>query len=142
MEQAKEVLRSATGFASSEDSSAQTSQTGVHGSEQDRYASHFGLGNDGLKRVQQLGAKQGLGAEQDVHAAHLSFDKQKIQEAKDAMFKSGHSGAAQDRYQGRFGFGNDGLDRVKAIASTKGVGSEQERYVSSSAQQRSFMSPA
>lgn len=74
---------------------------------------------------------KGAGAEVDVHHGHFSFlDEQRVQRAKDAMFKSGHSGAEQDRYQARFGLGNDGLQRVRNLANRKGEGSEVGRYVS------------
>lgn len=98
------------------------------GAEQDRHGSHFGLGYDGLERLRRAAAAKGTGAEQDRYGAHFTMDEQAVQQARDAMFRSGASGAEQDRYQARFGLGYDGIQRVKALAARKGVGAEQERY--------------
>ena len=125
-DKAQEAMDAVTG------SSASKPEPKVGGSEVDTYGSHFGLGNDGLARVKQAASMKGEGAEQDIWAGKMGLlDEQRIQQAKDAMFNSGTSGAEQDRYQARFGLGNDGLERVKALAATKGSGSEVDRYVSS-----------
>lgn len=127
-DKAQEAMDAVTG------SPASKPEPKVGGSEVDTYGSHFGLGNDGLARVKQAASMRGEGAEQDIWAGKMGLlDGQRIQQAKDAMFNSGTSGAEQDRYQARFGLGNDGLERVKALAATKGSGSEVDRYVSSDA---------
>jgi hypothetical protein len=98
------------------------------GAEQDRYASHFSLGADGLARIQRRLSTPGVGAEQDRYALHFGgLDAQKIKAAAGKVFQ-GAPGAEQDVHAGHFGLGNDGLERVKEVVKKQGVGAEQDRY--------------
>jgi hypothetical protein len=119
------ILNKITGAIKPESTSVAESHSGA---EQDRHASHFGLGHDGLARIKQAASAPGVGAEQDRYGAHFGLDAQTVQRAKDAILSSGVGGAEQDRYQAKFGLGHDGLARVKALTEQKGVGAEQDRY--------------
>lgn len=101
------------------------------GAEQDRHASHFGLGADGLARAQQLAGTKGVGAEQDRYGDHFSAGAEKMGTAMSGAMSGafqGTSGAEQDRHEGHFGLGADGLAKVQKLAETKGTGAEQDRY--------------
>lgn len=97
----------------------------LDGSETNRYFT--GLGADGKERLKQLANTQGIGAEQDRHASHFGLDEQKINQMKDALFRRKGLGAEQDVHGGHFSLGHDGLQHVKRLANTKGVGAEQVR---------------
>jgi hypothetical protein len=97
------------------------------------WSEYFTTGHDGLERLRRAAATKGPGAEQDVYAGKFSIDPKDIRKARDALissvFQSGASGAEQDRYNARFGLGYDGLQRIQALAQTKGVGAEQVSWI-------------
>ncbi|KAJ4287557.1 hypothetical protein N0V90_012260 [Kalmusia sp. IMI 367209] len=106
------------------------------GAEQDRYASHFGVGEAGKERIKD-GFKEfvnhkGSGAEQDRYASHFSINEDPVRAATQWLVNksNGSSGAEQDRWGGHFGLGADGWARAKKLAETQGVGAEQDRYAS------------
>ncbi|KAF2016788.1 hypothetical protein BU24DRAFT_423136 [Aaosphaeria arxii CBS 175.79] len=55
------------------------------GAEQDRHASHFGLGADGWARARELARAQGVGAEQDRYGSHFSINKSSIDKAAQSI---------------------------------------------------------
>lgn len=101
------------------------------GAEQDRYASHFGVGEAAKERVKEgvkeFANQKGSGAEQDRYASHFSLDQDPVRRAATwlANQQGGASGAEQDRYGGWFGLGADGWARARKLAETPGVGAEQ-----------------
>jgi hypothetical protein len=95
----------------------------LDGSQMNRYFT--GLGADGKERLKQLANTQGIGAEQDRHASHFSIDESTISQMKNALFQRTGLGAEQDIHSGHFSLGQDGLQHVKRLAHTKGVGAEQ-----------------
>lgn len=97
------------------------------GAEQDRYASHFGIGSGGLERIKQAASYKGSGAEQDRYESHFHVDQERVKEAAHKILHSNGSGAEQDRWASHFGLGADGWERAKRLAATKGEGAEQVR---------------
>lgn len=100
------------------------------GAEQDRYSSHFGVGDAAKNRiqegVQEFASQKGSGAEQDRYAAHFSLSEHPVRAAANWLAsQKGASGAEQDRYGGWFGLGHDGWARARGLAEGKGVGAEQ-----------------
>lgn len=101
------------------------------GAEQDRYASHFGVGDsakESIKEgVREFANQKGSGAEQDRYASHFSLSEDPVRRAATwlANQQEGASGAEQDRYGGWFGLGHDGWARARSLAEGKGVGAEQ-----------------
>ena len=100
------------------------------GAEQDRYASHFGIGTEGLERLKELASYKGDGAEQDRYKSHFSLDSDRVRAAADSILHAKGAGAEQDRYESRFGLGNDGWERAKRLAEFKGMGAEQVSQIS------------
>ena len=103
------------------------------GAEQDRYASHFGVGdsakNSIKEGVKEFASQKGSGAEQDRYAQHFSLHEDPVRAAATwlANQQGGSSGAEQDRYGGWFGLGHDGWARARKLADTPGLGAEQVR---------------
>jgi hypothetical protein len=102
------------------------------GAEQDRYGSHFTVGDAAVDKVKDAAKRaanyKGEGAEQDRYGAHFAgfgLDQQKVQQAVQSIINARGAGAEQDRYAGHFGLGFDGLERARRIAATQGVGAEQ-----------------
>lgn len=99
------------------------------GAEQDRYASHFGIGDAGVEQIKDAAKKiasyKGEGAEQDRYGSHFSLDQQQVKKAAHSMMDAQGSGAEQDRYAGHFGLGADGLAQARRLAAAKGEGAEQ-----------------
>lgn len=105
------------------------------GAEQDRYASHFGVGEAGMDRAKE-GLKsfvnqKGEGAEQDRYNSHFGLREDPVLAAATWLAKqqNGSSGAEQDRWGGHFGLGADGWARAKKMAETPGTGAEQVRLI-------------
>ncbi|PVI01789.1 hypothetical protein DM02DRAFT_654148 [Periconia macrospinosa] len=102
------------------------------GAEQDRYQSHFGIGQDRAEKVKEAAVEvviyKGHGAEQDRYATHFSPDSQVVREAALSLLKAKASGAEQDRLGNHFGLGADGWERAKRLAFAKGEGAEQDRF--------------
>jgi len=122
-------------FASKHDASTPTPPTteggarhGV-GAEQDRYGSHFGMGDKAANRikegVKEFARQPGSGAEQDRYESHFGLDHDPVQAAVQALVKAKTSGAEQDRWGSHFGLGADGWARAKKLAETQGAGAEQ-----------------
>lgn len=94
--------------------------------EQDRYASHFSIGEDRLAHLKDSALNmKGSGAEQDRYQAHFGLDEDKVKAAARHLLDVKGTGAEQDRHAAHFGLGADGWARAHAIANMKGVGAEQ-----------------
>jgi hypothetical protein len=87
------------------------------GAEQDRYASYFNYGADGLKR---LATAKGSGAEQDRYSAHFGLGPSASEKASDALI-NGH-------LMKNAWLGHDGKQRMLHLVSKQGVGAEQDRH--------------
>ena len=99
------------------------------GAEQDRYASHFSIGQEGLDHIKDGASKilnyKGAGAEQDRYASHFSPDHEVVNKAVQSLLNAKAEGAEQDRWGMHFGLGADGWERAKRLAAAKGAGAEQ-----------------
>jgi hypothetical protein len=97
----------------------------LSGSEVDRYGSHFGPGKDGLDQLKKMTETKGTGAEQERYHSHFGLDEEKIKAAAATLMDQKGSGAEQDVHAAHFGLGNDGMQQVKKLAKSQGVGAEQ-----------------
>ncbi|KAF2640581.1 hypothetical protein P280DRAFT_469328 [Massarina eburnea CBS 473.64] len=102
------------------------------GAEQERYATHFSIGQEGFDQVKDAAIKavnyKGDGAEQDRYAAHFSPDHAVVAKAVRGILQAKAEGAEQDRWGSHFGLGADGWERAKRLAAAKGQGAEQDRF--------------
>lgn len=101
------------------------------GAEQERYASHFSIGTEGLDQIKQAGIRalnfKGEGAEQDRYAKHFSGDNDVVRKAAQSILRAKAAGAEQDRWENHFGLGYDGWQRARTLALARGSGAEQVR---------------
>jgi hypothetical protein len=71
------------------------------GAEQDRYASHFGIGEAGVDKIREVAYKaatyKGEGAEQDRWATHFHLDQEKVVAAAQSMMNAKGNGSEQVR---------------------------------------------
>ncbi|CAI6327522.1 unnamed protein product [Periconia digitata] len=118
--------------AASSPPTANTPSTGP-GAEQERYASHFSIGKEGLEQVKDAASKaanyKGEGAEQDRYAAHFSPNHHAVAEAAAGLLKAKASGK-EPSWPISYGLGFDGWERAKRMALLKGDGAEQDRLAS------------
>ncbi|KAF1952040.1 hypothetical protein CC80DRAFT_185204 [Byssothecium circinans] len=114
--------------AASSPPTSNTPRTGP-GAEQERHASHFSIGQEGLDKIKDAASRaahyKGVGAEQDRYAAHFSPDHEVVNKTVQSLLNAKAQGAEQDRWGIHFGLGADGWERAKRLAAAKGAGAEQ-----------------
>lgn len=104
-------------------------QQSTSGAEQDRYGSHFGIGEAGAERLKHAAEYKGAGAEQERYEGHFGVDPDKVKAATDNLLHHSGSGAEQDRYEGHFGVGPEKVKEVvQEVLHHSGSGAEQDRY--------------
>lgn len=98
----------------------------LSGEGDNRYDTHFGVGNQGANRLKEASFFNSPGAEQERYGSHFGLDEQKVKHATQSLLQAQGTGAEQDRYCLHFGLGHDGWERAKHLANKfQGSGAEQ-----------------